>query len=173
MKIAAPHLNHFFQKLAQGYTGHVLFSYSTVSRSTSSIVVWPSAILIKPLFRKVIIPISSAFFFNSSEEAPTRINSRRSSLISITSYKPTRPLYPELLHTLHPRPTYTVVFGTSSGATPASINACAGIGDGSLQFAQIRRTRRWAHIKLTDVATRNGSIPMFMSRLIVEGASLV
>ena len=37
----------------------------------------------------------------------------------------------------------------------------------------MRRTRRWAQIRLTDVATRNGSIPMFIKRLIVDGASFV
>ena len=37
----------------------------------------------------------------------------------------------------------------------------------------MRRTRRCAQIRLTEVATRNGSIPMFIKRLIVEGASFV
>ena len=53
--------------------------------STSSIVVSPSATLIRPLLRSMIIPCSMAFFFNSSADAPTRINSRNSSLISMTS----------------------------------------------------------------------------------------
>ena len=66
--------------------------YFTVSLATSSIVVTPSITLCRPLRRSVIIPSSTAFLFNSSADAPTRINSRSSSVISMTSYKPTRPL---------------------------------------------------------------------------------
>ncbi len=59
--------------------------YRTVSRNTSSMVVSPAATLMSPLRRKVIIPSSRAFFLSSIADAPTRINSRSSSLISITS----------------------------------------------------------------------------------------
>ena len=44
---------------------------------------------------------------------------------------------------------------------------------GSLHCEQTRLTRRCAQIKFTEVATRNGSMPMFINRLIVEGASFV
>ena len=37
----------------------------------------------------------------------------------------------------------------------------------------MRRTSRCAQIRFTEVATRNGSMPMFIKRLMVEGASLV
>src|SRR5438874_8304561 len=37
----------------------------------------------------------------------------------------------------------------------------------------MRRTRRCAQIKFTEVATRKGSMPIFIKRLMVEGASLV
>ena len=43
----------------------------------------------------------------------------------------------------------------------------------TLQFAQMRRMRRWAWMRLTAVPTRNGSMPMFTRRETVEGASLV
>ena len=44
---------------------------------------------------------------------------------------------------------------------------------GSLQFWQMRRASRCAAMSCTDVATRNGSMPMFIRRLIVDGASFV
>ena len=37
----------------------------------------------------------------------------------------------------------------------------------------MRRTSRCAQIRFTEVATRNGSMPMFIKRLMVEGASFV
>ena len=37
----------------------------------------------------------------------------------------------------------------------------------------MRRTSRWATIRCTEVATRKGSMPMFIRRLIDDGASLV
>ena len=37
----------------------------------------------------------------------------------------------------------------------------------------MRRTRRWAQIRWTEVATRKGSMPMFMRRVMVSGAPLV
>src|SRR5579862_2452974 len=132
MEVAAPHLDHLLQQLAQCNPGHVSSPYRTVSRSTSSSVVCPVFTFCNPLFRSVIIPICSAFFFNSRAEAPTRISSRSSSLISITSYKPTRPLYPLLLHTLQPVPWYTLILPASSVEKPASINACGGTGATSL-----------------------------------------
>src|SRR6266481_3242462 len=86
MEIAASHLDHLLQQFTQRDSSHQSPSiYKTVSRRTSSMVVCPSATLIKPLRRRVIIPCSMAFFFSSSAEAPTRINSRSSSLISMTS----------------------------------------------------------------------------------------
>src|SRR5207247_5029957 len=42
-----------------------------------------------------------------------------------------------------------------------------------LQDWQTLRRSRWAQIRLTEEATRKGSIPMSMIRLIVLGASLV
>ena len=60
-------------------------AYLTVSRTTSSIVVTPSAIFRRPLPRSVIMPSSIALRRSSRAEAPTRISSRSSSLISITS----------------------------------------------------------------------------------------
>src|SRR5258708_4348710 len=73
VQIAAAHLDHLFQQFAKRNPGHCSpFLYRTVSRSTSSMVVWPKATLIKPLRRNVIMPNSMAFFFNSSAHAPTR-----------------------------------------------------------------------------------------------------
>jgi len=60
-------------------------SYLTVSRATSSIVVTPSMTFRRPLRRSVIMPSSTAFRLSSSDEAPTRISSRSSSVISMTS----------------------------------------------------------------------------------------
>ena len=37
----------------------------------------------------------------------------------------------------------------------------------------MRRTRRWAQTRFSELATRNGSMPMFIRRLMVLGASLV
>src|SRR5206468_8285593 len=106
VKVAASHLDHLLQQFTKRDSSHHSPSilYKTVSRRTSSMVVCPSATFIKPLRRRVIMPCSMAFFFNSSAEAPTRINSRSSSLISITSYKPVLPLYPPLLQMLQPLP---------------------------------------------------------------------
>src|SRR5271170_6408735 len=108
MEVAASHFDHLFEQLAQGNPGHLstffLKLYRTVSRKTSSSVVCPRATFTKPLRRRVIMPCSIAFFFNSSADAPTRINSRSSSFTSITSYKPVRPLYPPLLQVVHPLP---------------------------------------------------------------------
>ncbi len=53
------------------------------------------------------------------------------------------------------------------------MSASGVIGFGSLQFTQMRRTRRCAQMRWTELATRNGSMPMFIKRLIVLGASLV
>src|SRR5262249_55113109 len=94
VQVAPAHLDHLFQQFAQRNSGHrrTLSLYNTVSRNTSSMVVSPAAIFTRPLRRSVSMPCSTAFFFNSRAEAPTRINSRSSSLISITSYKPVRPL---------------------------------------------------------------------------------
>src|SRR5258708_26631887 len=107
VQVAAAHLDHLLQQFAQRNSRHLrtlfgselvrtdvqaLFPYKTVSRSTSSMVVIPNAIFISPLRRSVNIPSSTAFFFSSSADAPTRINSRNSSVISITSYKPVLPL---------------------------------------------------------------------------------
>src|SRR5260370_1806539 len=87
VKVAAPHLDHLLQQFAKRNSSHYSPSilYKTVSRRTSSMVVCPSATFIKPLRRRVIMPCSIAFFFNSRADAPTRINSRSSSLISMTS----------------------------------------------------------------------------------------
>src|SRR5882724_10128042 len=60
-------------------------SKATVSRTTSSMVVTPPRILWSPDSRRLIIPSSIAFFLNSRAEAPIRINSRISSVTSITS----------------------------------------------------------------------------------------
>ena len=57
-----------------------------------SIVVTPSFTLWSPLPRSVIMPSSIALRRSSRADAPTRISSRISSVISITSYNPTRPL---------------------------------------------------------------------------------
>ena len=51
-----------------------------------------AVIAARPLRRSVIIPSSIALRRSSRPDAPTRISSRSSSLISITSYRPTRPL---------------------------------------------------------------------------------
>jgi hypothetical protein len=48
-----------------------------------------------------------------------------------------------------------------------------GVSTSSMHWVQMRRTRRWAQMQLTEVATRKGSIPMFMRRLMVDGASFV
>ena len=61
----------------------------------------------------------------------------------------------------------------SSGVNPSDTRTCGATSVGALQFVQTRRMRRWAAMRTTDVATRYGSIPMFMRRLIVEGASFV
>src|SRR6202140_1388519 len=61
----------------------------------------------------------------------------------------------------------------SSGVNPASISVCTGTSITSVQSLQMRRTSRCAQIRWTEVATRNGSIPMFIRRVIVSGAPLV
>ena len=67
-------------------------STSPSPSTTSSTVVTPSITLRRPLRRSVIMPSSIALRRSSRPDAPTRISSRSSSLISITSYRPTRPL---------------------------------------------------------------------------------
>src|SRR6185503_6667580 len=97
MEVRALHLHHRVQQFRQRH-------HFTVSLTISSIVVTPSFTLRSPLPRSVIIPSSTALRRSSSPEAPTRISSRSSSLTSITSYRPTRPLYPVLLHRSQPTP---------------------------------------------------------------------
>ena len=58
---------------------------ATVSRRTSSMVVTPFRIFCSPESRSVIMPSSTDFFLSSSEDAPIKISSRISSVISITS----------------------------------------------------------------------------------------
>ena len=62
-----------------------LFIYATVSRTTSSSVVTPLRILARPDSRKETMPSSMARLRSSSADAPIRINSRISSVTSITS----------------------------------------------------------------------------------------
>ena len=52
-------------------------------------------------------------------------------------------------------------------------SAAGGVGCGSTQFLHMRRTRRCAHTRFSELATRNGSMPMFIRRFTVLGASLV
>ena len=47
--------------------------YFTVSRTTSSMVVWPSAIFWSPLRLSVSMPSSIAYFLISIAEAPSKI----------------------------------------------------------------------------------------------------
>ena len=61
----------------------------------------------------------------------------------------------------------------SCSEKPAWTSAAGGTSSGSLQKVQMRRTSRWATIRCTEVATRKGSMPMFIRRLIDDGASLV
>src|SRR5687767_2288138 len=60
-------------------------NYRTVSLTTSSTVVTPSLNLQRPDSRSVIMPSSMAFLLSSIELAPIMINSRSSSVTSITS----------------------------------------------------------------------------------------
>src|SRR6185369_6702198 len=155
MKVGTFHLHHRVQQFRQRH-------HLTVSLTISSIVVTPSLTLRSPLLRSVIIPSSTALRRSSREDAPTRINSRSSSVTSITSYKPTRPLYPVLLQRSQPRPRFGFTVFASSAEKPACISAGTGVGSGSVQLRQILRTRRWAHTRLSELATRNGSMPMFI-----------
>src|SRR5215510_24380 len=113
VEVRTLHLHHRVKKFRQ-------FHYFTVSRTISSIVVTPSFTLSNPLRRSVIIPSSTALRRSSSADAPTRISSRISSVTSITSYKPTRPLKPVLLHFSQPFP----LFGTTPFASSAVKPAC-------------------------------------------------
>ena len=79
-QLSAPSSQLSARKLALELQAHF-----TVSRATSSIVVTPSMTLCRPLRRSVIIPSSTALRRSSSPEAPTRISSRSSSPISMTS----------------------------------------------------------------------------------------
>src|SRR5262252_5557676 len=49
------------------------------------------------------------------------------------------------------------------------MSASGDIGFGSLQLVQMRRTSRCAQIRCTELATRNGSMPMFINRLMNMG----
>src|SRR5262249_2191172 len=82
VQVRSIELHGLFQQLGQ--------RHFTVSLTTSSIVVTPSLTLRNPLPRSVIIPSSTALRRSSSADAPTRINSRNSSVTSMTSYNPTR-----------------------------------------------------------------------------------
>src|ERR1039458_9443159 len=119
------------------------------------------------------MPRSMAFFFNSTADAPTKTSSRISSSTSMTSYNPQRPLYPVLLQTPQPLPFWIFTLLDSSGVKPASSRVCAGTSITAMQSLQMRRTRRCAQMRWTDVATRNGSMPMFIRRVMVSGAPLV
>jgi hypothetical protein len=78
MEVRALHLHHRVQQFRQRH-------HFTVSLTISSIVVTPSLTLRSPLLRSVIIPSSTALRRSSSEEAPTRMSSRSSSVTSMTS----------------------------------------------------------------------------------------
>ena len=145
------------------------------SLTTSSIVVTPSFTLRSPLCRSVIMPSSIALRRSSRPDAPTRISSLQlladlhhlveadAALVagvccSGRSRRPSsasrrwRP--PAVKPAVHQR------LRRHRVAAPCS-------------STQMRRTRRCAQIRCTELATRNGSMPMFISRLIVLGASLV
>ena len=78
MEVRALHLHHRVQQFRQRH-------HFTVSLTISSIVVTPSLTFRSPLLRSVIIPSSTALRRSSSEDAPTRISSRTSSVTSMTS----------------------------------------------------------------------------------------
>jgi len=67
----------------------------------------------------------------------------------------------------------TITFDPLTGCADPVVAVYGACGSSILQFAQIRRTSRCAQMRLTELATRNGSMPMFINRLIVLGASLV
>ena len=78
MEVRALHLHQRVQQFRQRH-------HFTVSLTISSIVVTPSLTLRSPLLRSVIIPSSTALRRSSSEDAPTRMSSRTSSVTSRTS----------------------------------------------------------------------------------------
>src|SRR5216684_404397 len=123
-----------------------------------------------PSMRRVSIPSFTASSRSSSVEPPLRM-ARRSGLDSaMTSYSPCRPLYPVPLQVSQPVP---LEKGPSLEFTPSACSSSAVYGCCSLQVEQMRRTKRWATIRLTALATLKGSIPMSTMRVIVEGASFV
>src|SRR6266487_1665825 len=143
---------------------------AAVSLTTSSSVVTPFLTFSIPSMRSVNMPSFTARSRSSSVEAPLRI-SRRSGLVSaITSYSPWRPRYPVPAHVSQPAP-------LKNGPSFLSIRkACISSGVYSccaFQSLQMRRTSRCAAIRLTALATLNGSMPMSTMRVMVDGASLV
>ena len=67
----------------------------------------------------------------------------------------------------------TVTDSASSGVKPRSRSVWAGSFGGAAHFLQTRRTSRWATMRTTESAIRNGSTFMFMSRWTVLAESLV
>ncbi len=125
---------------------------STVTRFTSSSDVIPMRTLLIPAWRKPQTPSRVACCLMSSTLPPAMMMRPISSETGITSYRPVRPLYPSV-QLLQPtgwkiwRP-----FAISSSPKPSFFSASAGIFIGALQLLQSRRARRWAMIRLTDVA---------------------
>ncbi len=90
VEVRRPHLEHPLQQFRQRRHQRLRRRarprrYPTVSRRTSSMVVTPSLILRRPLWRRVSMPSSMALRRSSSPDAPTRISSLRESVTSMTS----------------------------------------------------------------------------------------
>ena len=130
--------------------------------------------LCRPLRRSVIIPSSTALRRSSSPDAPTRISSRNSSRDLHHFIEADAALVAGVVALLAAaallRDHLLRFVRREAGLDERLGGAC---GSSILQLVQIRRTRRCAQMRLTELATRNGSMPMFINRLIVLGASLV
>ena len=111
-----------------------------------------AATLIKPLRRNVIIPRSIAFFLSSTADAPTRTSSLNPSSHFHYFVKTNRS---GLCSQCYCRCCIPFLFESLPSSllrvkNPLRINAGTGTSTTSVHCLQIRRTRRWAQIRLTE-----------------------
>src|SRR5439155_10832210 len=160
-------LDHLLQQLPQ------VHAHAAVSFTTSSRVVTPRLSFTMPSMRSVSMPSFTACSRSSSVEPPFSTMRRSALVIAITSYNPCRPLYPVPPQVSHPWPLKNVRCFASASGMPRACSSSSEYLCSALQLEQTRRTRRCATIRFTALATLNGSIPMSIIRVTVDGASFV
>src|SRR2546426_532468 len=167
VQVGGVFLDHLLEQRPQ------VHRHAAVSFTTSSSVVTPRLTFTIPSIRSVSMPSFTACSRSSSVEPPFSTMRRTALVIAITSYSPCRPLYPVSAQVSHPWPLMNVRCFASASGMPKACSSSSEYLCSALQLEQTRRTRRCATMRFTALATLNGSIPMSIMRVTVDGASLV